>query len=298
MLDQSRRFLPSTSTLAAFEAVARRGSFTAAADELDLTQSAVSRQIRQLEDQLGCRLFLRSSRRVEITPEGRIYAEAVGGALQAIRQASVRLMTGRGAGVLRLAVLPTFGTRWLMPRIPRFLRRNPGVTLDLVSRIGWFDLVAEGIDASIQHGTPEWYGGECTHLMGETLVPVASPGFLAERPVRGAADLLTLPLLHLQSRDGSWEGWFRDQGLAPPRAQGMRFEQFATAAQACIGGVGVALMPEFLIQAEFEAGDLVVIGPSKRGDSGYFLVQPTGPRAAASAAFRDWLLEEVGAEEG
>lgn len=293
-MSQPRRLLPSTSALAAFEAVARRGSFTEAAEELSLTQGAVSRQIRQLEDQLGAALFERTSRHVELTPQGRLYAEAVGGALQTIRQASIRVMAGSGHQVLRLAVLPTFGSRWLMPRISSFLRANPGITLDLVSRIGRIDLKAEGIDAAIQNGAMDWPGAVCLPLMSENLIPVASPAFLRDHPITRPEDMAGLPLLHLHSRPEAWSEWFRAQGLARPRGPGMLLEQFSAAAQACIGGVGLGLMPDFLIRPELEAGDMVAVGPSMPNRQGYYLVYPNEALPGAPAErFRDWLLAEL-----
>lgn len=289
-----RRLLPSTSALAAFDAVARLGSFTQAAEELSLTQGAVSRQIRQLEELLGAPLFERTSRHVELTAEGRLYAEAVGAALQTIRQASIRVMAGSDHQLLRLAVLPTFGSRWLMPRISGFLRANPGITLDLVSRIGRFDLKAEGIDAAIQNGATDWPGATCLPLMSESLVPVASPGFLRDHPICSPEDMAGLPLLHLHSRPEAWNDWFRAQGLPRPRGPGMLLEQFAAAAQACIGGVGLGLMPEFLIRPELEAGQMVIVGPPMQNRQGYYLVWPndTAPSSPAGK-FRDWLLAEV-----
>lgn len=296
-MSHPRRLLPSTAALAALEAVARHQSFTAAAQELALTQGAVSRQIAQLEALFGQPLFLRSSRHVEFTSEGRIYAEAIGASLQQIRQASVRLMTGSGQNVLRLAVLPTFGTRWLMPRIPAFLKAHPGLTLDLVSRIGQFDLRAEGVDVAIQHGSMDWLGGECTKLMDEVLVPVVSPGLLQPSPLPSPEQIARLPLLHLHSRPGAWAAWFRMHGLPPPRGPEMRFEHFSTAAQACIGGLGCALMPALLIREELAAGAMVAVGPPVRVDTAYFLVQPAGAHSdMPGGRFRQWILQELASE--
>lgn len=294
----SRRLLPSTAALAAFDSVARLGSFTDAADELSLTQSAVSRQIGALEDQVGQKLFHRTSRQVSLTPQGREYAEAIDGALQAIRQATIRLMTGRETGMLSLSVLPTFGTRWLMPRLPRFLDRNPGVTLDMVCRIGFFDLAAENVDVAIQNGIPEWPGGRCTQLMDEQLLPVVSPELRAAAAIEDPGDLADVPLLHLMTRRTAWAAWFRMQGLTAPRQAGMRFEQFSTATQACLGGLGAGLMPEILIRPEIERGDLVVVGPAMTSETCYFLVETAGQSSDAVTAFRSWLVEEIALEAG
>lgn len=295
MSDLSRRLLPSTSALAAFEAVARRGGFTQAARELALTQSAVSHQVSALEKQLGVRLFDRTTRGVSLTAAGRSYAAAVTDALGAIRDASLAVMTDRHDLTLNLAILPTFGTRWLMPRLPRFVARHPEVTLNFITRIGRVDFEAERVDAAIHVGRPDWPDADFTRLLGETVVPVASPAFLAANRIDGPEDVARAPLLHLASRPGAWEGWFESLGLDAPQEAGLRFEQFAMLAQACGAGVGVALLPEFLIAAELEAGQLTpAVAHRVAGASAYFLATPKAGRPRPQVeAFRDWLLEEA-----
>lgn len=150
-MKHQRRFIPSTSALTAFESVARTGSFTLAAQELSLTQSAVSRQVRGLEEQLDCALFDRNSRKVELTEAGRLYVGEVGQALQTIRDATIQVVTKRSEKVLNVAILPTFGTRWLMPRISRFVANYPDITLNFTTRIGRFDFIADDLDIAIYH---------------------------------------------------------------------------------------------------------------------------------------------------
>ncbi|BDA87156.1 LysR family transcriptional regulator (plasmid) [Aureimonas sp. SA4125] len=290
-----RKLLPSTGALAAFDAVARTGSFTAAAEMLSLTQSAVSRQVALLEAQLGTSLFERTSRSVDLTEAGRVYAAAIEPALGEIRRVTLQLMTKRNAETLDLAILPTFGTRWLMPRIPRFVAAHPGITLNFATRIGHFDFAHERLDAAIHIGRPVWPGAECRFLMGETVAPVCSPDFLAHHKITGPSDLVALPRFHIASRPGAWGDWFAASGLRQTGGEGMRFEQFALVAQAAMAGLGVALMPLFLIEAELSEGHLVIAYPDVvDSPSAYYLVAPSFERGGtALAAFSDWILGEA-----
>ncbi|MER9408766.1 LysR family transcriptional regulator [Mesorhizobium sp. M0589] len=294
-MNVQRRLLPSTSALAAFEAVARLGSFTAAAQELDLTQGAVSRQIALLEEQFGRRLFERDSRNVRLSTAGEIYAEAVRAALGQLRDAALGLMSNRHSGMLNLAILPTFGTRWLMPLIPDFVAENPDITINFVTRIGRFDFARERLDAAIHHGQPDWPDADSTLLMCETVMPVVSPDFLASRDITTAADISRLPLLHMATRPGAWGEWFEEQGLSAPIGPGMQFEQFGTVAQACMAGLGVALLPQVLIAGELQRGQLVPApGQPMQSRSAYYLVVPNDKRGHPPVvSFRDWLLGQV-----
>lgn len=290
-----RRLLPSTSALAAFEAVVRLGSFSAAADELALTQGAISRQISLLEDLLQAPLFRRSSRGVAPTEIATAYARSIAEALLLIRSATLAAMTNTQGNSLSLAILPTFGTRWLMPRIPGFVARHPDITLNFATRIGRFDFEAEGIDAAIHIGTPDWPGAECTFLMNELVEPMCSPQFLADNPICQPGDLAGLTLLQLASRKGAWDHWFAQLGVAAGPSRSMWFEQFATAAQACIAGIGVALLPRFLVEAELKAGALVSAYPHPViSPSAYYLVAPKSKsHRRPIRLFQDWLLAEV-----
>jgi LysR family transcriptional regulator, glycine cleavage system transcriptional activator len=300
MTNLSRKLLPSTSALAAFDSVARLGSFSSAAEELSLTQGAISRQVSGLEEQLGVMLFDRTSRGVMLTPAGADFAKAIAGALAQIRSASLHVMTKRHGDQLNLAILPTFGTRWLMPRIPQFVARHPEITLNFATRIGVFDFDRDGIDMAIHvgprgDGGPDWPGAECTFLMEEMVAPVCSPAFLASHPVARAEDLLRLPLLHMASRPGAWKHWFDSLRIAGAPAEGMRFEQFGSVAQACIAGLGVALMPLFLIDSELAGGQLCQAYPHQVvSPSAYYAVAPQAKNSFPPVvAFRTWLLEEV-----
>jgi DNA-binding transcriptional LysR family regulator len=288
-----RRLFPGMSALLAFDALARTGSVTAAARDLSLSQGAVSRQIAVLEEQLGATLVDRRARKAALNEAGRVYAARVRAALDLLGQGALEAMGQAPERGLRLAILPTFGTRWLMPRIPGFVRRHPEITLQFATRIGRFDLRAEGVDAAIHSGTGDWPGGRVTLLMQERVVPVAAPSL-----VRTTADWTRLPLLALSSRPQAWASWRAARGLegpTPPAA--MRFEQFATLAQAAAGGLGLALMPAFLIRPELDSGALVALDEERPSGSGYWFVEPEPipgePEKKPVAQFRDWLLTEI-----
>ncbi|MCB1404763.1 MAG: LysR family transcriptional regulator [Rhodobacteraceae bacterium] len=289
-----RRLLPSTAALLALDAVARTGSFTAAAQDLALTQGAVSRQVAQLETQLGVALILRGARGAVLTEAGAAYARRARVALETLGQGALEAMGHAPEHGLRLAILPTFGTRWLMPRIPRFVRRHPEITLHFATRIGRFDLVAEGIDAAIHSGRGDWPGARLTLLMAETVMPVSAPT-LAGRGVSSQ------PLLGLTSRPQGWSDWWTKTGQSGPvPAPSMRFEQVSTLAQAAAAGMGVALMPPFLIRPELETGALVPLGDERVSGYGYYFVEPDAvPGRGAKrtvAQFRDWLVTEIDRE--
>jgi DNA-binding transcriptional LysR family regulator len=290
-----RRLLPSTAALAAFDSVARLGSFSAAADELSLTQGAISRQIAILEEQLGVRLFHRNGRGVVLTETGKTYAEGVAEVVRKIRLLSLEAMSNSSGNRLSLAILPTFGTRWLMPRIPDFVAKHPKIIINFATRIRRFDFEAEEIDAAIHIGQPDWPGADCQFLMHEDVIPVASPDFLARNPVAAPEDLIGLPRVEMASRPGAWEHWFASLGVDLKSSGGMRFEQFSNVAQACIAGLGVALMPVFLIEAELASGQLVRAYDHKvRSQSAYYLVRPLAKVSYPPVkAFSDWLIGQV-----
>jgi len=281
--------------LLALDAAARAGSFTAAARELNLTQGAISRQISALEDQLDVELFKRSGKIILLTEAGRIYAREIGVALQSIRNASLNAMTNPLSGLLNLAILPTFGTRWLMPRFPSFLKEHPNITVNFVTRLTVFDFYQENLHAAIHYGQPDWPDAISTFLMSEQVIPVCSPGFQAENPLAHPGDLARLPLLQLTTRPDAWDNWFRANNYDPPQEQGMAFEQFSIIAQAAVAGLGVALLPKFLIQSELDRSELMVIlDMPTESEAGYYLVTPIDKSEHPPVtALREWLLKIV-----
>ena len=288
----SRRLLPSISLLSAFEAVCRTGSTIAAAKDLDLTQGAVSRLIQTLEAQLGVPLFLREGRRLVATDAARAYARDVVKALDLIAQGSMRLRSNAGGGTLSLAILPTFGTRWLAPRLPGFLAAHPGITINLGTRLRPFDFEQEGFDAAIHFGQAAWANTGAVKLFDEQLIATCAPEFLARHPVQGPEAVLGLPLLQLETRPNAWRTWFAHHELEVPAARGMIFDQFAPMVQAAIHGAGIALLPEFLALPEIAEGRLVKVwGGPVGSDGSYFLVWPlVGASYPPLMAFRDWLM--------
>ena len=295
-----RRLLHSISLLTAFEAVIRTGSTLDAARDLDLTQGAVSRLIQNLEAQLGVTLFLRERRRLLPTDHALAYARDVGKALDLISRGSMRVRSNTGGGTLSLAILPTFGTRWLAPRLPRFLAAHPGVTINLGTRLKPFDFEEEGFDAAIHFGRDDWAGAGAVRLFDERLVACCAPSFQAAHPAAGARDLIGLPLLQLETRPNAWARWFAHHGVEGPVPQGMLFDQFAPMIQAVIHGLGVALLPEFLAKAELADGRLVrAFGEPVGGPEAYYLVWPAvGAWYPPLQAFRDWLVAEAADPDG
>jgi DNA-binding transcriptional LysR family regulator len=294
-MSEQQRLLPSMSMLQAFSAAARYESFTVAAAELGLTQGAISRQVRALEQQLGAELFSRVGKSVRLTAAGGRYAEEIDKALQAVRLASLDAMTQRAGGTLNLAILPTFGTRWLIPRFPDFLAAHPDITVNFATKLSPFDFKKEDLHAAIHYGRTDWPDTESTFLMKEETVPVAAPALLERQAVAAPEDLLNMPLLHLATRPRAWPDWFRDAGLDQAPTAGMVFEEIAAAAQAAAAGLGVSLLPRFLITSELERGELAVaLELPLQSSFGYYLVTPEDKTGYAPVvAFREWLLDAV-----
>jgi DNA-binding transcriptional LysR family regulator len=294
-----RRFLPSIASLRALEALDRLGSATAAAEALALTQSAVSRQIQALEEQLGLTLVVKSGRRIGLTPDAVQYAAEVRAALGQIAQASMKLTVNPSGGTLSLAILPTFGMRWLVPRLPDFARQHPEVTLNLSTRIKPFNFALEPFDAAIHFGTAGWPGTASMRLRGEAVIAVCAPEVVAMRPPQSARDLLDLPLLHIETRPDAWRAWFAAQDVPVPRVPGTIYDQFATITQAALHGLGVALLPEYLATSDLAAGRLVPAwgGPTPSPGAYYLIWPETKAEDGALTKFRDWLATQTGEDD-
>lgn len=289
-----RRHLPSMSGLAALEAFDRLGSVSSAADELSLTQGAVSRALKSLEDQLGVPLFVRDRKRLSLTTAAQDYVQQVRRSLEAIAQASSTITNNPQGGSLRLAILPAFGVHWLAPKLARFATLHPNITVNLTTRLQVFDFAESGFDAAIHFGRNDWPGAEHLFLLEETVLPVCAPALLSGQVGR-PEDLLNLPLLQLQSRPGAWRRYLAGQGVEQPPQPGMSFDQFATMKQAAIHGLGVALLPEFMVDDALVGGQLVVAWDRPaQGLGSYFLVWPKDfPDRGPLIAFRRWLRQEV-----
>lgn len=290
-----RRYLPPIPALMALEAVDRLGTASAAAAELSLTQGAVSRALQGLEAQLGVPLIRRERQRLHLTPAASDYVAEVRKALHLLAGASLTLRANPTGGSLNLAILPAFGMHWLAPRLSRFAQGHPEVTVNLSTRLRPFDFAGTAFDAAIHYGRQDWPGVDYLKLMDEEVLAVASPA-LVPRPLAGAAGVLDLPLLQLESRTGDWGRWLAHHGVVGPRPGGMLFDQFATLTQAAIHGLGVALIPTFLIGRELDEGRLVPVhGDPVAALGSYWLVWPQASSSRAPLlSFRSWLEDEVG----
>ncbi|WBS00464.1 LysR substrate-binding domain-containing protein [Pseudoduganella sp. SL102] len=290
-----RRKIPSTLALSAFEAAARHQSFTKAADELAVTQSAICRQIGALEEFLGVALFRRGRRGVALTEAGQAYSRKVTARLDDVERDTLELMAGGGAGgTLELGVVPTFATKWLLPRLPRFQALHPGITVNLASRTRPFLFDETPLDAAIHAGTGFWPGTEGIVLMHEDLVAVSSPARLG--PASVTMDWQRHPLLQISTRPYNWRDWFRSLGLAVDHDMaGPRFELFSMVAEAAVHGMGIGLVPQMLVEDELARGTLVLVTPHVyRGDRSYRLLYPEHKTEHAPlAAFRQWLADEA-----
>ncbi len=292
---RSRRFLPSISLLAAFEAVLRTGTTAAAARELDLTQSTISRLIQSLELQLGRTLFERHKQKLIPTEAAHTYGREVIRALDLIQRGSMEFAANPGGGALSLSILPAFGTRWLAPRLGNFLVKHPGITINLATRLKRFNFAAEGFDAAIHFGTDDWREAGHMKLFDEKLTACISPSLQTQHSVRDVDAVKSLPLLQLETRPNAWRVWFAAQGTEPPKISGMMFDQFATMTQAAIVGLGVALLPDYLADVEIEEGRLLPLFKTAVPSAGsYWLVWPlTRGNYPPLEAFRKWLAAET-----
>ncbi len=300
-MQPSRRLLPSITSLSALEALDRLGSASAVAEEMALTQSAVSRQLQGLERQLGVTLIQRDRKRLTLTPAGQDYVTRIRSALSQIATASLSLQVAPVGGTLNLAILPTFGMRWLMPRLPEFTRLHPDITINMSTRLRPFSFTSEPFDAAIHFGSPEWPGTEALLLRTEKVLPVCAPDLLPHGAPEDPSALLRLPLLHIQTRPSAWADWFQAMEVktrAP--LPGMMHDQFSTITQAALHGLGVALMPDYLVEQDLATGRLVAAHPEPVEARGaYYLVWPQARSEDESLRlFRHWLASQAQTEDG
>jgi LysR family glycine cleavage system transcriptional activator len=298
-----RRKLPTTHALEAFDAAARHESFTKAAEELSVTQSAVCRQVAALEAFLEVPLFSRTRRGVRLTEAGLAYSRSVAERLDDVERDTLELMArGARGSALELAVVPTFGTRWLIPRLPAFSRAHPDITIHLSARTRPFLFSDTSFDAAIhagEIGASSWPGTQRRILMEEALIAVASPSVAARGVPRTAADWARLPLLQQSTRPYAWRQFFERLGLDVPQALvGPRLELFSMLAEAAVHGMGVALTPRQFVEEEIAEGRLVDIAPRVVSSARiYSLVFPESKASLpALKAFSDWLGSAVDGE--
>ncbi|MFZ2857092.1 LysR substrate-binding domain-containing protein [Acidovorax sp.] len=289
---------PSLSELHAFATAARLGSFSQAADELHVTQGAISRAIARLEEHLALALFVREGRRSVLTATGQSYLDAIAPAIAAIEAATVALQTRRTERALRLSVPPTLFSHWLIPRLPDFHVQHPDTTLSFAPYRRDDPLQAPEIDAWLRVGTREWPRHiQADYVVGRELVPICRPADLqGPHAIRTAPDLLARPLLFHTNYPDNWARWFEGVGCPhPPLAPAADFELVALLVQAVIAGLGVAVVQHCLVEKDLAAGRIAIAVPqSVVIDRGYSLCQPVGRAApAALQDFRLWLLAQA-----
>ncbi len=298
-----RRKIPSLQALACFDAAARHQSYTRAAQELALTQGAVSRQLSALEEFVGVALFKRTRHGVTLTERGSDYAAMVAIRLQALEQDTLEVMSTQGrASVLHLAAVPTFATRWLIPRLPGFKAQHGDITVHIETRTRPFMFADTPFDCALFAGTPEqvsqWAGTQAVKLLDEVVLPVCAPRLLGGAVSLSPEAIAGLPLLQQSTRPDAWRQWFEAQAVAAPQAlAGARLELFSMTAAAAVHGLGLALVPKLLVEDELARGCLVVACDvplaSRRA---YYLVYPEcEDTAPATRMFLDWLLQTTSA---
>lgn len=289
-----RRYLPSNAVLRSFESAARHESFTLAAEELHLTQSAVSRQVKELEEIIGTPLFRRVGRRVILTQAGRTLARDLAVDLENIRQTVLRAISAGASGAaIRVATLPAFASRWLIPRLSDFMARHEGIEISFATRLEPFDMSREHFDLAVHFGDADWPGTDMQLLCSETMIAVASPDFRARHGVTGLADLAHVPLLHLETRPAIWEDFLARAGVTGQRAgAGQYFDQFTMLIAGAVASLGAALLPTYLVERELADGSLVQLDEATlTTGNNYYLVTPEGTENVHVAAFADWMKD-------
>jgi len=285
--------IPAMQTLRAFEAVARTGSLTRAAEGLHLTHGAVSHQLKSLEDDLGVKLVERAGRGIRLTDEGERFAGRVRVALSELAEAVREIADRHNPRQWRVSVMPSFAARWMLPRIGRFIAAHPDIDLDVRATAALVDFRRDDVDAAVRYGSGNYAGVVTEHLMDDVYFPVCRPDIEGGVPAKPAD--LTRYLL-LRSDASLWEMWFRAAGLdLPEPSRGPIFNDDSHMMQAAIEGQGIALVRSSLIGNDLANGVLVrlfdVVVPSPFH---YYLVYP--PRLSNSAKltlFRDWLRDEI-----
>ncbi len=266
--------MPSMMALQCFEAVARHMSVTRAAEELHMTQSAISKQIAQLEALLRNPLFLRVRRRLQLTPAGALYQSEVRTILNQVDMSSRYILTyGSETQVLTIGTQPTFGSRWLIPRLQRFMAAHPDIQVKVRSETRPFDLMQAKIDISSFFGHGTLPGAQCLELFEADVVPVCAPGFLRGGQIASLDDLSQQTLIQCASRPEAWHDYFSHQQYQSDSSyHGPRFDTFYMCVRAAEGGCGIALTPRLLAEEELQAGKLVIPwGYVQPSDGAYFV---------------------------
>jgi len=289
------RRLPPLNALKAFEAAARSESFTRAAEELNVTQGAVSHQVKALEATLGVKLFNRDHQQLTLTEAGRDYLAVVRDALDRIALGTERLVQRQTSGVLTVSTSPDFAAKWLVYRLGRFAESHPEIDLRVSATAPHVDFAREDVDLAIRHGDGKWPGLDAVRLCSERLFPVCSPKLISGRNrIKTAADLLKFPLLHLNDWT-TWSRWFEAAGVSDPVAHGPSVNQASMLIDLAVDGQGIALARTALAAWDIINGRLVSpIDVSLRMSNTYWIVYPkVNSSMPKIATFRQWLLAEA-----
>lgn len=294
----SKRLVPSMTALQCFEAAARHLSFTRAAEELHLTQSAVSKQVAQLEEMLRNHLFLRIRRRLQLTPAGSLYLAEVNKILNQVDMSSRYILTyGEQTEILKVATQPSFGVRWLIPHLKGFGKRHPNIHLDIRNEMEPFSLLQGSADVVFFFGQGTWPGATCVELFREEVVPVCAPELLKGRELTNATQVTELVLMQSASRPEAWHEWFLEQGLHTDNSyHGPRFDTFYMALSAAQAGCGVALVPRYLVEKELGDGSLVIAWNHAMRSHGahYLAFAEHAAEVPKVRALVEWTREQLG----
>lgn len=285
--------LPSLNALRCFEAAARSGSFSRAAEELNVTQSAVSHQVRQLEQWFGLTLFDRQGRQTIATPKGQELARSLAEAFDIMAAACRRLQQSEAGPALTIAALPSFATIWLIPRLSQFFEAHPEISVKVIYAFAGNKIDFDEVDIAVLWGPGEWEGCRATKLLPGSTVPICNPIYLEkEGPFDVPQAILGKPLLHDTDRL-DWQNWMRHAGLkhAGP-SPGPIFQDFNLLRAAALAGQGIALCPKRLIADDLSSGRLVqLFSTDIKHDYSYSIIEPgTGRRSEAVETFKGWLL--------
>lgn len=309
------RKLPSLNGLHTFEAAARNMSFSLAAEELSVTQAAVSRQIRLLEEDLGVKLFRRLTRAVELTEEGAMLYPVLQESFHQIERVTSRIWGNRGNGILTISVLPTFSVKWLMPRLMNFAELYPEIEVHLINSIKPVNFERDEVDLAIRVGstnlqttaqsgpridltmTRSWDGVQVEALMTDELVAVMSPDyFKVHGEILNEANLHSVTLLHIATRPNAWADYFKAIGWSPDLAvAGPAYGHFFMSIQAARDGKGIAIAPHILVEPELASGHLIRAMPQKIASAGryYLLGRQRSWDHGKVKIFRKWLKAEI-----
>ncbi len=294
------RRLPPLNALKAFEAAARHESFTRAAEELSVTQGAVSHQVKALETQLGLKLFTRERQRLVITEAGRDYLVVVRDAFDRIAMGTERLLQRQTAGTLTVTTSPDFAAKWLVHRLGLFAEAHPDIDLRVSATMHHVDFANEDVDIAVRHGDGNWPSLDVMRLCPEVLFPAISPRLLkGTKRIKSARDILKFPLIHIGDRR-DWANWLEAVGVEGVAiSQGPVLNRDSMAIDAAVDGQGIVLARATLASWDLLAGRLVVpLAASLRLHKTYWVVcTKTAAKLPKIVTFRNWLVREVAADE-